>query len=238
MAKKLKLIVENGFESHSISDVIYEETKDGHKKKLAKFKALGIETDVENRNGRFYPYQMMVPVVEKYIADRMQRGQIRSYGELGHPEGVEINLNRISHYLESLTWEGKNCICTAQLLDTDFGRIADTILQAGLQLGVSTRGLGALDENANPRRFNGADVVGEFNLVAIDIVADPSAPQGWIRGICENRQYIIDDGNYQPLIEGYENLDKALASIPKKDVDAFLKEKLQQFFEDIKNPKK
>ena len=230
--KKLKLIVENRFESHSISDVILEE-KDG-KKKLAKFKALGIETDVENRNGRFYPYPMMLPVVEKYVADRMQIGAVRSYGELGHPEGVEINLDRISHYLESLVWEGKNCFCIAQLLDTDNGRIADTILKAGLQLGVSTRGLGALDEGAKPRNANGADVVGEFNLVAIDIVADPSAPQGWIKGICENRQYIIQDGNYQPLLEGYENLDAALANLPKKEVNAYLAEKLDRFFKDIR----
>lgn len=232
--KKLKLIVENGFESHNISDIILEENKDGTKRKLAKFKALGIETDVENRNGRYYPYQMMVPVVEKYIADRMMRGKVRSYGELGHPEGVEINLNRISHYLETLVWEGKNCYCQAQLLDTEFGRIADTILKEGLQLGVSTRGLGALDENVNTSKTNGADVVGEFNLVAIDIVADPSAPQGWIKGICENRQYILDAGNYQPLIEGYENLDKALASLPKKDVDTYLAEKLNKFFKDIR----
>jgi hypothetical protein len=232
--KKLKLIVENGFESHNISDIILEESKDGLKKKLAKFKALGIETDVKNRNGRYYPYQMMVPVVEKYVSDRMQRGSVRSYGELGHPEGVEINLNRISHYLESLVWEGKNCFCQAQLLDTEFGRIADTILKEGLQLGVSTRGLGALDEDVNPAKVNGADVVGEFNLVAIDIVADPSAPRGWIKGICENRQYIIDDGNYQPLIEGYDNLDNALASLPKKDVDTYLAEKLTKFFKDIR----
>lgn len=232
--KKLKLIVENGFESHSISDVIITESKDGLKKKLAKFKALGIETNVKNRNGRMYPHAMMVPVVQKYIEDRMKHGSIRSYGELGHPEGVEINLNRISHYLESLQWEGSNCYCTAQLLDTDFGRIADTILKEGLQLGVSTRGLGALDEDVNPSKVNGAEVVGEFNLVAIDIVADPSAPRGWIKGICENRQYIIDDGNYQPLLEGYENLDEALKNLPKKDVNDYLSKKLAKFFEDIR----
>lgn len=236
--KKLKLIVENGFDSHNISEIILQESKDGALKKLAKFRALGIETDVKNRNGRFYPYQMMLPVVERYKNDRMVPGKIRSYGELGHPEGVEINLHRISHYLESLEWDNKNCMCQAQLLDTEFGRIADTILKAGLQLGVSTRGLGALDEDANPRRFNDADVVGEFNLVAIDIVADPSAPQGWIKGICENRQYILADGSYEPLIEGYESLDKALASLPKKDVDDYLAKQLTAFFENIKNPKK
>jgi len=233
MTKKLKLIVENNLEAHSISQVTLTENKEG-KQRLAKFKALGVETDVQNRNGRYYPYQMMVPVIEKYIADRMKPGAIRSYGELGHPEGVEINLNRISHYLESLVWEGKNCFCEAQLINTEFGRIADTILKEGLQLGVSTRGLGALDENVKNPRFNDIDVVGEFNLVAIDIVADPSAPQGWIKGICENRQYIIDDGNYQPLIEGYENLDKALSSLPKKDVDAYFAEKLAKFFKDIR----
>lgn len=231
--KKLKLIVENNFPSHGISEVITEQTKEG-KTKLSKFKALGIETNVTNRNGRFYPYQMMVPVVEKYIADRMQHGQIRSFGELGHPEGVEINLHRVSHYLESLNWEGNNCYCSAQLIDTEYGRLANTILQQGLQLGVSTRGLGALDEDIKLPKANNADVVGEFNLVAIDIVADPSAPQGWIKGIYENRQYIIDSGNYEPLIEAYANLDKALETLPKKELNSYLSEKLNLFFKDLK----
>lgn len=230
--KKYKLMVETDLSKNLATQVLIEGVD--NKAKLARFNALGIETDVENKNGRFYPYEMMVPVVEAYIRDRMQKGRIRSYGELGHPEGVEINIPLASHVLEELKWDGKNCFCVGRCLDTPNGRIANTILQDGdLALGVSTRGLGALDENTRISRARNADVVGEFNLVAIDIVADPSAPQGWIRGICENRQYIIDDGNYQPLVEAYDRLDEALASLPKKDLNEFLSKNLKKFFKDL-----
>ncbi len=230
ITKKYKLITE----SNTIQKVLLEETKDG-KAKMAKFRALAIETDIQNKNGRLYPYQMMVPVVQNYIRDRMKGGKFRSYGELGHPEGVEINPERVSHYLESLEWEGKNCWCNAQVMDTPMGRIANTFLQDDkLEVGVSTRGLGALDEDVHLPKAPEADVVGEFNLVALDIVIDPSAPHGFVKGIYESRQYIIEDGSYQPLVEAYENLDKVLSSMPKKDVDKYLSECLIGFFKNVR----
>jgi hypothetical protein len=229
--KRYKLFTE----SSTVSQVILEEDKTTGKSKMAKFKALGIQTDAENKNGRYYPYQMMLPVVENYVRDRMKPGKYRSYGELGHPEGVEINLDRMSHYLQSLEWEGKDCWCIGQCMDTPNGRIADTILKEGnLELGVSTRGLGALDEETKLSRAPDADVVGEFNLVAIDIVADPSAPKGFIKGIYENRQYIIDDGSFTPIVEAYETLDKTLSNMPKKDVEKYLSECLIRFFKDLR----
>lgn len=228
-----KLIVENRFEESNdggILKVFTEETKPGEKSLLARFEALLIQAEIENRNGRNYPKRVMVPVVEKYIRDRVVAGAYRSYGELGHPEGVEINLDRVSHIVTEMHWEANNVLGRCQLLDTANGRIADTILKSNCKLGVSTRGMGALDEE-----YSGpGDKVVEFDLVAIDIVADPSAPQGWVRGICENKNYIIDSGKYQMIqARAYENLEKTLQTMPRKEVDTFLVEALSKFFKDF-----
>lgn len=228
-----KLIVENRFEDSNdggILKVLTEDVKPGEKALLARFEALLIQAEIENRNGRNYPKRVMIPVVEKYIRDRVVPGAYRSYGELGHPEGVEINLDRVSHVVTEMHWEGNNVLGKCQLLDTANGRIADTILKSNCKLGVSTRGMGALDEE-----YSGpGDKVVEFDLVAIDIVADPSAPQGWVRGICENKNYIIDSGKYQMVqARAYENLEKTLQTIPKKEVDTFLVEALSKFFKDF-----
>ena len=228
-----KLIVENRFEESNdggILKVFTEDAKPGEKAALARFEALLIQAEIENRNGRRYPKRVMIPVVEKYIRDRVVAGAYRSFGELGHPEGVEINLDRVSHIVTEMHWEGNNVLGKCQLLDTANGRIADTILKSSCKLGVSTRGMGALDEE-----YSGpGDKVVEFDLVAIDIVADPSAPQGWVRGICENKNYIIDSGQYQMVQEkAYENLEKTLSSMPRKEVDTFLVEALSKFFKDF-----
>ena len=228
-----KLIVENRFEESNdggILKVFTEDAKPGEKALLARFEALLIQAEIENRNGRSYPKRVMLLVVEKYIRERVVAGAYRSYGELGHPEGVEINLDRVSHIVTEMHWEGNNVLGKCQLLDTANGRIADTILKSNCKLGVSTRGMGALDEE-----YSGpGDKVVEFDLVAIDIVADPSAPQGWVRGICENKNYIIDSGKYQMIQEkAYENLEKTLSSMPRKEVDTFLVEALSKFFKDF-----
>jgi hypothetical protein len=229
-----KLIVENRFEESNDGGIykIFTEENNG-KPSLARFEAKLIQTEVENRNGRNYPKPVMVPVVEKYIRDRVVPGAYRSYGELGHPEGVEINLDRVSHIITEMRWEGNDVVGKCQLLDTANGRIADTILKSNCKLGVSTRGMGALDES-----YGGpGEKVVEFDLVAIDIVADPSAPQGWVRGICENKNYIVESGKYQEIQENaYKNLEKSLATLPKKEVDKFLVEALKKFFKDFNKP--
>lgn len=226
-----KLIVENRFEESNDGGIYKVFTEDVNGAPgLAKFEARLIQTETLNRNGRNYPKPVMMPVVEKYIKDRIVPNAWRSYGELGHPEGVEINLDRVSHIITEMHWEGNDVLGKCQLLDTANGRIANTILRSNCKLGVSTRGMGALDE-----AYSGpGDKVVEFDLVAVDIVADPSAPQGWVRGICENRNYIIDAGRYQEIQgRAYENLDKTLSSMPKKDVDKYLTEALTKFFKDF-----
>lgn len=225
--KPLKLIVENSFESKDCG-ILMTESVQGNP--LSRFEARFIQCNVVNRNERVYPENVMKKVVERYVKDRVVPGAYRSYGELGHPEGVEINLDKTSHVITEMRWEGADVLGKAQLLDTPNGRIADTILKSNCKLGVSTRGMGALDEG-----YSGpGDMVTEFELVACDIVADPSAPKGWIRGICENRQYIMESGKYQEIQNNaYKNLDKMLESIPKKEVDRFLIEALKRFFKDF-----
>ncbi len=184
-----------------------------------------IQTNVKNRNGRKYPRQLMEQVVNKYVQDRMTNG-FRSYGELGHPDGVEINLDRVSHYIKELQWKGDDCIGKAEILTKNpSGRIVETFLEKKLILGTSTRGLGSLSETANP---DGSKTVTSYEMIASDIVADPSAPQGFVEGILENKEYIVQDNGV--IVECYENLERVVSTLPK---DSALKEKL--FLEAFEN---
>jgi len=231
--RTLKLIVEGLQRFDNECTVELVESKDpSTPKKMPCIIGPMIETDTTNRNGRVYPRQMMEACVQKYLQERMQPGRLRSYGELGHPEGVEINLHRWSHFITELNWQNNLVIGKAQLVDTEYGRIAETVLRNGLQLGVSSRGLGSLDES------NGGKLVNEYELIAVDIVADPSAPKGFVEGIMESKEYVIAGGKYTEAtlaksVKAYEDLTEALKNMPRKDVDAFLLEKLNKFFETL-----
>jgi hypothetical protein len=231
--RTLKLIVEGSrqFEDHCTVELVESKDPNGPKKMPCIIGPM-IETESTNRNGRVYPRQMMEACVQKYMAERMSPGKLRSYGELGHPEGVEINLHRWSHFITELAWQGNLVIGKAQLVDTEYGRIAETVLRNGLQLGVSSRGLGSLDES------NGGKLVNEYELIAVDIVADPSAPKGFVEGIMESKEYIIAGGTYteasmEKSVKAYENLKKSLATLPKKDVDSFVLGKIEDFLKNI-----
>lgn len=198
-----------------------------------------IETESVNRNGRVYPRQMMEQCVKSYIADRIKPGKYRSYGELGHPEGVEINLHRWSHYITELNWQDNLVIGKAQLVDTEYGRIAETMLRNGMDVGVSTRGLGALDESRMVEVGNqSGNLVTEYEMVAVDIVADPSAPKGFVEGIMEGRSYVIEGGKYTERsldrsVKAFESLGKSLKSLPKKDIDGYLINKIEEFLKNL-----
>lgn len=231
--RTLKLIVEGSTQFENNCNVeLFEGKDDQGKKKMPSIVGPMIETESTNRNGRVYPKRMMEQCVQKYIQERLQPGRIRSYGELGHPEGVEINLHRWSHFITDLTWQGNLVIGKAQLVDTEYGRIAETVLRNGLQLGVSSRGLGSLDESG------GGKLVNEYELIAVDIVADPSAPKGFVEGIMESKEYVISGGTYteaslEKSVKAYDNLEKALSQMPKKDVDAHIINKIQDFLKNI-----
>jgi hypothetical protein len=241
--KTLKLIVEDAskFRDNCIVTLVEGDMKDEQgNRRMPKIKGPFIETEAVNRNGRIYPIDLMKPVIEQYVTDRIIPGKYRSYGELGHPEGVEINLHRWSHYITALEWADNLVIGEAQLVDTEYGRIAETVLKNGMEMGVSSRGLGALDE-ARLYERNGMEgqLVTDYEMVAVDIVADPSAPKGFVEGIMEGKEYIISGGNYTECSlrkseKAYSNLSEGLSTLPKKDVDDHLLNSLNNFFKDLK----
>jgi len=148
-----------------------------------------LQGGITNRNGRMYPVQTLGREVQRYSENFIQKG--RALGELGHPDGPTVNLDRVSHKIVSLRQEGNNFIGKAQILSTPMGKIASSLLDEGVQLGVSSRGVGSLKPTNE-----GYSVVGEdFTLAtAADIVADPSAPDAFVNGIMEGKDWVWDGG--------------------------------------------
>ena len=177
----MKLITEQ------IEDVqILTEEKDG--KKLLYIEGVFLQSELTNRNGRRYPFDVLNREVERYNEEYVKTK--RALGELGHPDGPTINLDRVSHRIVSLRAEGNNFMGKAQILDTPMGKIAKSLLDEGVQLGVSSRGMGSIEKQ------EGISVVrDDFMLTtAADIVADPSAPDAFVNGIMEGKEWVWDNG--------------------------------------------
>lgn len=146
-----------------------------------------LQADMPNRNGRIYPIGIMENAVNKYIESNIN--QKRAYGELGHPAGPQINLDRVSHMITELKRDGSNFIGKARLTDTPMGNIAKGLLKSGANLGVSSRGLGSL----KPNKQGIMEVQDDFHLAtAADIVADPSAPNAFVKGVMEGAEWVYD----------------------------------------------
>ena len=186
---------------------ILVEEKDG--KKDTYIKGVFLQTEITNRNGRMYKFGTMNREVQKYNEDFIKRG--RALGELGHPDGPTINLDRVSHKIVELQPEGHNFIGKAKLLETPMGKIAKSLLEEGVQLGVSSRGLGSL------KKENAVSVVADDFVLstAADIVADPSAPDAFVEGIMEGREWTLVDGKIKEAqIEAIQqSLDLSLIHI-------------------------
>jgi hypothetical protein len=150
-----------------------------------------LQSNITNRNGRMYPKEIMQKEVVRYTKENIDKK--RAYGELGHPDGPTINLDRVSHMIVGLKESGDNFIGKAKILDTPMGRIVRELIDEGANLGVSSRGLGSLKEK------NGInEVQDDFMLAtAADIVADPSAPDAYVRGIMEGKEWVFVDGIFQ-----------------------------------------
>ena len=200
--KPMKLITEQ------IEPVeILTEEKDG--KKSTYIKGVFLQTEITNRNGRMYKYETMEREVGKYNEEFIKRG--RALGELGHPEGPTINLDRVSHKIVELQPEGKNFIGKAKLLETPMGKIAKNLLEEGVQLGVSSRGLGSLRKEGTT-----SIVADDFILsTAADIVADPSAPDAFVQGIYEGKEWALVDGAIKEA--QLEAVKQALDTAPSKE---------------------
>jgi len=165
---------------------ILTEEKNG--KKSLYIEGVFLQADLKNRNGRMYPMETLEREVSKYTESYITAG--RALGELGHPDSPTINLDRVSHKIVSLTREGSNFIGKAKILETPMGKIAKNLLDEGVRLGVSSRGVGSIEER------NGVNVVkDDFMLsTAADIVADPSAPDAFVQGIMEGKEWIWNNG--------------------------------------------
>ena len=174
--------------SEAVEEVQYicEEREDG--KKNYKIKGIFMQADIKNRNGRVYPMPVLEKEVAKYNKNFIQ--EKRAFGELGHPDGPTVNLERVSHMITSLKPEGKNFIGEAKILKTPMGEIVKNLMDEGAKLGVSSRGMGSLDQR------NGANYVRDdfYLATAADIVADPSAPNAFVEGVMEGKEWVWNHG--------------------------------------------
>ncbi len=178
----MKLITEE------ISSVKFITEGKGAKKKMY-IEGVFLQGNLKNRNGRMYPVDTLAKEVGRYSESFINKG--RALGELGHPDGPTVNLDRVSHKITQLRQEGNNFVGKAQLLETPMGKIAKSLINEGVTLGVSSRGIGTLKEDKD-----GLKVVGEdFQLAtAADIVADPSAPDAFVNGIMEGKEWVWEGG--------------------------------------------
>ena len=183
----MKLISEQW--SDDVNYLVEEDPKTGKKNMF--IEGIMLQTEVKNKNGRIYPLEVMKKEVKRYNKEYIE--QKRAYGELGHPEGPTINLERTSHLIESLEQDGKNFVGKAKILSTPMGEIVKNLLSDGARLGVSSRGMGSL--KASNAKGGAQMVQSDFQLAtAADIVADPSAPDAFVDGVMEGVEWIWDNG--------------------------------------------
>ena len=181
-------------------------TEDKNGQKNYFIEGVFMESDTKNRNGRVYPSEVMSKEINRYNNEYVK--QNRAMGELGHPEGPTVNLERVSHIIKDLRVEGKQVIGKAKIMETPYGKIVKNLMEEGARLGVSSRGMGSLKEQ------DGVNVVQEdFMLASVDVVADPSAPNAFVNGIMEGKEWIWDNGLLKPVvIEGYKKIIKKTSS--------------------------
>jgi len=196
----------------------------GGKKNLF-IKGVFLQSEMVNRNGRLYPFNIMEKEVSRYNKDYVQKG--RALGELGHPDGPTVNLDRVSHKITDLKQEGKNFVGKAQILSTPMGKIAESLLKDGVTLGVSSRGIGSLKDNTKGYKEVGED----FMLAtAADIVADPSAPDAFVQGIMEGKEWVWDGGLLKERLANETRIKIERASISRD-----LEEQKLGLFQDFLN---
>ena len=193
-------------------------TEETNGKKDYKIRGVFMQADIKNRNGRIYPVETLAKEVRRYTKEFIEKK--RAFGELGHPDGPTVNLERVSHMITSLKPEGKNFIGEAKVMDTPYGKIVKNLIDEGAQLGVSSRGMGSIQQ------MSGRNVVGKdfYLATAADIVADPSAPDAFVEGIMEGKEWVWDNGVLKSMeVEQYkEEIEKTKrAELAEKKADIF-----------------
>lgn len=189
-----------------IEDVQYIQEDSGNGGKDYFIEGVFLQSEVKNRNGRVYPTPTLIKECRRYIKEYVEKG--RALGELNHPSGPTVNLDRVSHMVKTLSESGRDVVGKAKILNTPMGTIVKNLINEGAKLGVSSRGMGSL----KPR--NGYQEVQEdFMLAAIDIVADPSAPNAFVNGIMEGKEWVWDNGMLRAqVIENYHKTIKNSSS--------------------------
>ena len=168
------------------AEYLVEETNG---KKDYKIRGVFLQSDLKNRNGRVYPTDILNKEVKRYNAEFINKK--RAFGELGHPDGPTVNLERVSHMITDIHEDGNNFIGEAKIMDTPYGKIVKNLIDEGAKLGVSSRGMGSLERGRGGQAVVGKDF---YLATAADIVADPSAPDAFVEGIMENKEWVWDNG--------------------------------------------
>ena len=203
----MKLIKE---EVLNVEYLVEENKKTGKKEHF--IQGIFMQAEQKNRNGRVYPQHVLQKEVDRYNRDYVQKN--RAFGELGHPDSPTINLDRVSHMITKLYPDGNNFIGKAKILDTPNGKIVKSLLDGGASLGVSTRGVGSL------RPHNGyQQVQDDYKLAtAADVVADPSAPDAFVRGIMEGKEWIFENGKWKE--QDYYRAKKLISEASKSEIES------------------
>jgi len=205
----MKLITE-----HTDDIQIITEEKEG--KKSYFIEGVFMQSDIKNRNGRVYPTSVLVKEATRYNKEFVEAN--RAMGELGHPEGPQLNLDRVSHIIKEMKIDGKNIWGRAKVMDTPYGKIVKNMIDEGVKFGVSSRGVGSL----KPTKDGINEVQNDFNLAAVDIVADPSAPDAFVEGVMEGKEWALENGNWKQI----ERIRETIKRTPKINLD---EAKLQAF---------
>jgi hypothetical protein len=205
-------------------DIKYIKENVGNGDKNYFIEGIFMQSDVKNRNGRIYPTNTLSKETDRYITEYVNKG--RALGELNHPSGPSVNLDRVSHIVKELSKDGKNIYGKAKVLDTPMGKIVKNLIDEGAQLGVSTRGMGSLKSK------NGYQEVQEdFMLAAIDIVADPSAPNAFVNGIMEGREWVFDNGIWSE--RQLANARRLISNSSSKNLNKNMVKVFKEFFGNI-----
>ena len=218
----LKLLVETPAPDDQYEYVVEE--KNGNQPSTMYIKGPYMQCEEVNKNKRMYDSQEMDREVHRYITEMVKTN--RSMGELNHPTAAEVNLERACHLVTELDRTGNVYYGKSKVLTTPMGQIVRSLINDGVRVGMSSRALGRLEE-----MHNGVNKVKDFRLVAVDCVADPSFPKAFVNGILESKQFVVTrDGQYEEI---YENLSDRLRSLPRRDVEGYLKEQILEFFNKI-----
>jgi hypothetical protein len=205
-------------------DIKYIKENIGNGDKTYFIEGVFMQGDTKNKNGRVYPRNTLLKECTRYINDYVNKG--RALGELNHPTGPTVNLDRVSHIVKELHEDGRNVYGKAKVLDTPMGKIVKNLIDEGAQLGVSTRGMGSLKAKSGYQ-----EVQEDFMLAAIDIVADPSAPNAFVNGIMEGREWVFQNGLWSE--RQIQNTQKFIRNSSSRNLQKNIVKVFEEYFKNI-----